>query len=142
MARRKTTKANIPNDTLARARAQVGLPTTPETDDEPINENEREVVTAEPVGKISTIAKADVPGVARRSTAKRMQEVDFERKKKKGELAQEVVKEMLLNPTKFPTTDDMRRDYTHVVRDLRSMFLLSGVLIVLLVILATVLPGA
>jgi hypothetical protein len=142
MARRKTTKANIPNDTLARARAQVGLNPTPETRTEPANETEREAITPEVVSKISPVAKTDVPIVVQRSTAKRIQDADFERKKKKGELTQELVKEMLLNPTKFPTTDDMRRDYTHVVRDLRNMFLLSGGLVVLLVVLATVLPGA
>ncbi len=55
-------------------------------------------------------------------------------------LPQEVINELLANPTKVVTEDDLRRDYSYVIADLRSMALLAAALVVLLVALAFVLP--
>ena len=57
-----------------------------------------------------------------------------------GELSQEVINEMLENPTIEVSEDELRKEYGFVVADLRSMALLSLGLIVALVALAEFLP--
>ncbi|PJF25863.1 MAG: hypothetical protein CUN53_10620 [Phototrophicales bacterium] len=47
---------------------------------------------------------------------------------------------LLAHPTRIVSEDDLRRDYTYVINDLRSMGLLAMALVVLLVVLAQVLP--
>ncbi len=47
---------------------------------------------------------------------------------------------LLNNPTRLVTEDDLRRDYTYVIKDLRSMGLLSAALVAVLVALAYLLP--
>lgn len=56
-------------------------------------------------------------------------------KRKRDELDNETIEEMLANPTKFVTEDELRADYHHVITDLRSMGILAGVLLVVLVAL-------
>lgn len=56
------------------------------------------------------------------------------------ELPPELVNEMLLNPTKVVTEDQLRNEYGYVLADIRSMALLAAGLVVLLVVMATVLP--
>jgi hypothetical protein len=55
-------------------------------------------------------------------------------------IPQEMINELLANPTKVVTEEDLRHDYSYVIADLRSMALLAGGLIVLLFILAFALP--
>ncbi|MDX2138253.1 MAG: hypothetical protein SF123_09165 [Chloroflexota bacterium] len=55
-------------------------------------------------------------------------------------LPQEMVNELLQNPTKTVTEEQLRSEYGHVLADIRSMFLLALALVVLLIVLATVLP--
>ncbi len=57
-----------------------------------------------------------------------------------GELSQEVINEMLENPTIEVSEDELRKEYGFVIADLRSMALLSIGLIVALVALAEILP--
>jgi hypothetical protein len=62
-------------------------------------------------------------------------------KEKKGQLDLSVMRERLANPTRNVTTEELANEYGYVVRDLRSIALLSGGLILLLIVLATVLPS-
>ncbi|MEP7293255.1 MAG: hypothetical protein ABI835_15835 [Chloroflexota bacterium] len=55
-------------------------------------------------------------------------------------LRAEIVSELLSHPTITVTEDELRRDYSYVLTDLRSMAILSAGLIVFLVVLAQVLP--
>ncbi|MCL4248191.1 MAG: hypothetical protein KJ065_08600 [Anaerolineae bacterium] len=55
-------------------------------------------------------------------------------------IPQDIVNEMLHNPTKVVTEDQLRTEYGYVMADIRNMFLLALGLIVLLVVLAAVLP--
>jgi len=55
-------------------------------------------------------------------------------------IPQDIVNEMLSNPTKAVTEDQLRSEYGYVMTDIRNMFLLALGLIVLLVVLAAVLP--
>lgn len=48
------------------------------------------------------------------------------------------VREMLANPTKQVTAEDLKREYSHVLDDIRNMLLLSAGLLVFMVILGNV----
>ena len=58
----------------------------------------------------------------------------------KPAVTQDLINELLLNPTKQVTQEQLRADYSYVVADIRSMAILALGLIVLLVALATLLP--
>lgn len=55
-------------------------------------------------------------------------------------LSAEEIAELLHNPTREVTIDDLKRDYQHVISDTRGMFLLAGGLVVLEIALALLLP--
>ena len=55
-------------------------------------------------------------------------------------LEQAKVAELLRNPTRVVTEDELRHDYTYVVKDLRGMGLLAAGLVVVLISLAYLLP--
>jgi len=46
------------------------------------------------------------------------------------------IAELLANPTKFVTEEELRDEYTYVLQDLRGMGILAGVLFVALVLAA------
>lgn len=48
------------------------------------------------------------------------------------------VREMLANPTKQVSADDLKREYAHVLDDIRNMLLLSAGLLVFMVILGNI----
>ena len=62
------------------------------------------------------------------------------RQKNAGEMRQSVVEAALRNPTIVVTEAQLREQYQHVMRDVRSMFVLAGALVVVLVALSVVLP--
>lgn len=125
MPRRKASR-NLPADTLARARAQAAMNPVPKAD---------------PEAKAAPEAtRPPVAAPAPMSTRKRLEE-KRERERKNAELDGETIQYMLLHPSKFPTADDLKRDYAHVTRDLRSMFLLTAGLMVFMFVLAAVAPG-
>jgi hypothetical protein len=55
-------------------------------------------------------------------------------------LPQEMVRQLLHNPTKIVTEHQLRQEYGYVVADIRNMGILALGLIVLLAALATLLP--
>ncbi|MFQ3567727.1 MAG: hypothetical protein SNJ59_12090 [Aggregatilineales bacterium] len=59
---------------------------------------------------------------------------------KKTELDHAKLAELLHNPTKFVSEEELRREYAYVLNDLKSMGLLAAGLVVLLITLALVLP--
>jgi hypothetical protein len=86
------------------------------------------------------MSEAAPPAPAAVSTRKRLEE-KRERERKKDVLDGETIKQMLLNPTKFPTAEDLKHDYVYVTRDLRNMFLLTAALMAFMFVLAAVAPG-
>jgi hypothetical protein len=129
MARRKN-NSNVPSDTLARARAQVGL----NQSTEPLTQDTVEETSVAQ----ATVAKSE-PVVARgQSTGQRLRE--SQKQRKSVVLDNETIKSMLLNPTKFPTVEDLKTDYAFVVKDLRNMFLLALALVVFMAGFATIIP--
>jgi hypothetical protein len=55
-------------------------------------------------------------------------------------LPQEMIEELLHNPTKVVTEEQLRGEYSYVVADIRNMGILAAGLVVLLIALATFLP--
>ena len=118
-------KPNLPQATLDRARRQAGI------DPEEVNEaieatDDVEVVAATP--KQTAVERA-----ARR---RKLSPVQLERSRKRGELTNEMVSELLHNPTEYVSEEELAQEYSHVLRDLRNMGVLAAVLMVVLVGLA------
>jgi len=122
MAKRRRKKPNISQTVLDQARQGVAgssaSEAAPQQDAPP-----------------STAAAAKAPPRRRRS----LQSAQLERRKDAGTLDGEYVAELLANPTKVVTEDDLRADYGFVIRDLRNMGILAAVLFIALVIFALVL---
>ncbi len=62
----------------------------------------------------------------------------LERRKDAGALDGEYVAELLANPTKVVSEDDLRADYGFVIKDLRNMGILAAVLFIALVVVSLV----
>lgn len=164
MARRKKSSSpNIPEETLARARAQAGLSPLPESAEAAEDALETSLqdetrTSAENVqvaglsmsnaGEIRVprpragIGNVGVTGSALASTSARRSpravnperaRADLERKKSRGELDMQTISEALANPTKFPTEEALHAQYGFVLRDLRNMGGLALILVVVLV---------
>ena len=120
MAKRRRRKPNISQTVLDQARQGAEEPGAPDNAAEP---------NAAPPS-----AKAAPP---RRRRA--LQAAQLERRKDAGALDGEYVAELLANPTKVVTEDDLRADYGFVIRDLRNMGILAAGLFIALVIVSLVL---
>lgn len=132
--RNRDRQPNIPMDTLQRAREQAGLPT-------PVVERSN---TAAPVAETPTVespVQTFTPNASAGAIATRRRKVgsaQLDSAKKRGTSDQDKIKYLLENPTKIVTEEELRREYFHVLIDLRNMGLLAAVLIGMLVILAQV----
>lgn len=118
--RRRKNQPNLPDDVLARARQQAGL-----EDDNSSNDDDSDDMSV------------NERAARRRNT---VTPVQIERSRKRGELTNDMVSEVLSNPTKIVTEEEMREEYQHVIYDLRNMGILAAILIVVLVGVAFVLP--
>ncbi len=67
-----------------------------------------------------------------------LQAVQLERRKDEGTLETEYVADLLANPTKIVSEEDLRADYGFVIKDLRNMGILAAALFVALVIVSVV----
>lgn len=76
----------------------------------------------------------------RAERAARRGDVPAETSKKAAELDHATLAELLHNPTKFVSEEELRREYAYVLNDLKSMAVLAVGLLVLLITLALVLP--
>lgn len=129
MSKRRTRERqpNIPVDALQRAREQAGLPATPAASE-----------ASESLAP-SVVVDAPVQTTAVNPVAVRRRKVgsaQLDSAKRRGQTDQDKVKYMLDNPTKIVTEAELRKEYFHVLIDLRNMGLLAAVLIGMLVILA------
>lgn len=61
-------------------------------------------------------------------------------RKGKSALTQDQIADILAHPTRQVSTEELRHDYGYVLRDIRSMFLLAGGLVVAELVLSFVLP--
>lgn len=108
MSKRRTAKQpNLPSETLARARQQAGLP-----------------------------VESGEAGAERKSSRRRISDAQIERSRQRSDVDYDFVADALANPTKIVSEEELRKDYGHVLVDLRNMGLLSAVLMIVLVLLA------
>ena len=82
---------------------------------------------------------APAPGKAPTRRRRALQAAQLEQRKDAGALDGDYVAELLANPTKLVTEDDLRADYGFVIKDLRNMGMLAAVLFIALVIVSLVL---
>lgn len=122
MAKRRRRKPNISQAVLDQARQGV------------IDEGSAE---APPAAASSAAAAAAPKQPQRRRRA--LQSAQLERRKDEGALDADYVAELLANPTKVVTEDELRADYGFVIKDLRNMGILAAGLFIALIIAALVL---
>jgi hypothetical protein len=126
-------KPNIPQATLDRAREQAGLPV-----EQPVEEEPQEVA-AKPAISPKNKSAARAASTRRRASNRTVSAGQIDLRKRRGDLDVGTVEAALAHPTKFPTEEELHATYGFVLRDLRNMFILAAVLLVVLIIMATVL---
>lgn len=144
--RNRKNRPNIPQSTLDRARIQAGLEAEGDVEDalaegmgEEAAEGAEAVIERVEVARAESVTGApDAPAIPRRRRRANasLNDLSVDEKKK---LSSEMVAELLHNPTKTVSEEQLSSEYQHVLVDLRNMFVLAAVLIVLLVVLAQVL---
>lgn len=131
MARRKRKKPNIPQAALDNARQELDAETS-STSNEPKTDVEAIKVKDEPKA-----TKTDDKPRSRRRRGD-IESAKLAKRKNEGTLDADYVSDMLANPTKVVTEDELQVDYAYVIRDLRSMGILAAVLFVALLGIALV----
>lgn len=132
---RKTTSPNLPDSVLERARQQLnednGDADAPEAavGSAPVKAAPVKRATPAPAPVRATASRADRDSLPSRSSRNKVDTSDHD-----------YIREQLAHPTRIVTEDELRADYTYVIRDLRSMGLLAAGLLVTLALLAQVLP--
>ncbi|PJF41070.1 MAG: hypothetical protein D6737_00425 [Chloroflexi bacterium] len=152
--RKKKRNLNLPEATLARAREMAkedhkpddeaddarAETTATEDDDVAVAEATAEAeeddvasddTVAAPVKAKPTPRRKRVSAherTRRHAARARVDEGDIEK------MARDEVKYLLAHPTKIVTEDELRREYVHVVADLRSMGILAAILVVVLIV--------
>lgn len=141
MSKRKnrSTSPNLPQATLDRARQQISgdVPATPA---EPIEEAAVEakiepVVSSPPSPKTSG---ARVSSSAARARSNRRPQPAQAKGGRKEAMGTDIVRNRLLNPTRDVTEDQLRLEYGYVMRDLRTIAIISVAMIALMVIVAQI----
>lgn len=147
MSKRKsrTSAPNLPQETLERARRQAAiargeLPPEPEPEP-PVAEppSKAAPAVANPYRTIAARQRRVITRTRSRAGERRARVQDAGRERR-PELDAERISELLENPTIEVTEEELRREYTYVLTDLRSMGLLAAGLFVTLIVLAQVLP--
>ncbi|MDX1995980.1 MAG: hypothetical protein SF029_26600 [bacterium] len=131
-------KSDLSQDALERAQQEINQTAAPA----PVEKPKRETPSAAPVARSTkTVSErrrertsSSGSSSARRSPTAPVQYSQIN--KKSDGMTSERVQQLLANPTKFVSEDDLRKEYGHVVTDIRNMGVLTGVLLVLLVVLA------
>lgn len=127
---KKSSKPNIPDEVIERARKQAAG----EIDENTSNKAATDVATAERARR-----RAERRAERNRSSTPTSSSFAERRKQQKSDrMRSDSIQTMLANPTKFVTQEELRAEYGHVVTDIRNMFALAGVLMVALIIIAQV----
>ena len=125
MAKRRRKKPNISKAVLEQARQGT------------VNQGGEEEAPAESSAPATEAAASVTPRARRRR--RDLQATQLERRKGEGNLDAEYLADLLANPTKVVSEEDLRADYGFVIKDLRNMGILAACLFVALVIVALVL---
>ncbi len=125
MAKRRRRKPNISQTVLDQARQGVA------------DAGSAEAAPARASSQPAATSPAAPPKPPRRRRA--LQSAQLERRKDEGALDAGYVAELLANPTKVVSEDDLRADYGFVIKDLRNMGILAAGLFIALIIVSLVL---
>ena len=125
MAKRRRKKPNISKAVLEQARQGT------------VDQGGEDEAPAESSAPATEAAASAAPRARRRR--RDLQATQLERRKGEGNLDAEYVADLLANPTKVVSEEDLRADYGFVIKDLRNMGILAACLFVALVIVALVL---
>ncbi len=124
---------NIPQSTLDRARQQLGV--TPAAPEEAV-EAAPKVQPKEPARAVEKAALPARPTPRPRST-RPSSTSRSPRKEEKHDIS--YIRNRLANPTRIVTEAELKKEYSYVVNDLRSMGILAAVLIAALVLIEKIL---
>jgi hypothetical protein len=140
MSKRRNRKGtpNIPQDILERARQQIAQQEAASAETGESAEGAAPVSTTVTSAAAVTSAEGVQPLRARPRRRERMQPARLGEKKMDPN-DPETVQQLLANPTKIVTEDELRQEYGYVLSDLRSMGILAAGLVVALVIMAQLL---
>ena len=131
--RKKRSAPNISEEAIERARQQLG-----EADalEQPVEAQEDQAADTDPPHE--SRQKRRRRERRERSGQAQSEIVQYSQisKRKRETLDHETIEQMLANPTKFVTEEELREDYRHVITDLKSMGMLAAVLMIALVALA------
>lgn len=141
MSKRKNRKSSSPkvkSEALERAPQQPAV-------DEPVLADEPAEAAA-PAAKAAPARPADnpvlmvapAPATRIRSTNRRRVEPAQARAKRKEQPDGEVIKNRLLHPTRVVTEAQLREEYGYVMKDLRTVAIISAAMVILMVVLVQV----
>ena len=133
--RRSQKTPNLPQSAIDRARRQIKGELEEGEDTAPEQQVVEEVEDDMPAAQNDAL-DLSAPRRDRRRERARSEPIQYSRRNKKEELTSAEVADILANPTKFVTEEELRAEYHHVIADLRSMGLLAAALMVALVVLA------
>lgn len=139
MSKRRNRKGapNIPQETLERVRRQIASEQPGEAE---AQEDVAEIEEAAPTVAALPQPQASKPRSAesRKVRSRHREGLQPARlgEKKIDPHDPETVREMLVNPTKIVTEEELRRDYSYVLADLRSMGILAAMLVLALIVMA------
>ena len=150
MSKRKNRnrKPNLPKASLERARLQAegvdvdelaqqeqeaeaeaeaqAAPVAPEPEPEP-----EPAAAAAPISR--QVPRREDRGARRR--AARPPSLTYSQRKNKEELDHDTIRQLLINPTKEVTEEELRADYGYVLNDIRNMLILTVFMVTLMVVL-------
>lgn len=135
---KKNSKPNLPQDVVERARQQAA-------EGKPSTAKPSAAKSSTTASRSDERAKRRQSGSSSSSAASRRRVTDeplqFSKDKRRRPVDERdtaYIAERLANPTVIVTEDQLRAEYGHVLRDIRSMFLLAMGLFAALIILAQV----
>jgi hypothetical protein len=153
MSRRKNRKSrpNLPEAALERARKQAAGEDPDLIEDEPeeeqaveaeADEPQEEAVPEEQAAPVPASTRTREERRSRRSRRRQPGGVQFSQRRRldpdrdKDRIDVETIQQMLANPTKFVSEEDLRKEYAFVLSDLKNMGLLAAALMIVMVFLA------
>jgi hypothetical protein len=128
MAKRRRKKPNIPQAAMEHAIQNANEDDVSDSADEEAVEETPKAVAKE--------SKAEAK--PRRRRRRDVQSAKLNKRKNEGKLDGAYVADMLANPTKVVTEDELKSDYAYVIKDLRNMGILAAVLMVALIVISVV----
>ncbi len=131
MAKRRRKKPNISQSVLEQARQ------TATGEGSPVGDTNATAPESAP-SSLPAGAAAAAESPRRRRRRRDLQSVQLERRKDEGALDAEYVADLLANPSKEVSEEELRADYGFVIKDLRNMGILAAGLFVALVVIALV----